>query len=101
MTEFLDWMSDGMVWIEDQIYDMYETTDSMFQSLNQLITDFDSFISIATGYLYISGIALFILFIMLINVISYCKRLEQKINFLMRDDMELYDKDKELYRFYK
>ncbi len=101
MAEFLDWMNNGTVWVEDQIDDMYEATDSMFQTLSQLITDFDSFINIATSYLYISGIVLFILFLMLINVMSYCKRLEQKINFLMRDNLELYDKDKEQYKFYK
>lgn len=76
MNEFLEWVSDGFVWIEDQVYEICQNTSDTINSLNQLITDLDIFINMATIYLYASGAALFILFIMLIVTNSKLKRLK-------------------------
>lgn len=65
------------------------------------MSELQFYFDLAMCYFFLLAIGFIVLFLLVVIVLSHCKRVEQKINFLIGDDYELYDRQKKLYRVYK
>lgn len=65
------------------------------------MSEIQFYVDLAVTYFSILAIAILMLFLFLFMVLSHLRRVEQKLNFLIRNDQELYQAERKKYRFYK
>ena len=65
------------------------------------MSELQFYLDLAMCYFFFLAIGFVLLLLLVVMVLSHCRRLEQKLNFLIGDDYEIYSKDKRLYRMYK